>query len=113
MTAFVKALLLIYEVNGESVILITEQCSLLLDKSIVNQNYNIYNCGYLFKSQTLELSWGHGSSVFLSWTLSRTSSSHDSHEVELCHQLGEKLGLKDREQVQSSHSKTFALCVQS
>uniref|UniRef100_H3DHX2 Peroxisomal ATPase PEX1 n=1 Tax=Tetraodon nigroviridis TaxID=99883 RepID=H3DHX2_TETNG len=52
----------------------------------------------LNESQALELSWGHGSSVFLSWTLGRTSSSHDSHEVELCHQLGQTLGLKDGEQ---------------
>lgn len=69
-----------------------------------NPNDNRYNSGCLFKSQVLELSWGHGSSVFLSWTVGRTSSSHDSYEVELCHQLGEKLGLKDREQVQSCHS---------
>lgn len=66
-----------------------------------------------FKSQALELSWGHGFSVFLSWTLGRTSSSHDSHEVELCHQLGEKLGLKDREQVQSSHSFTRSILILS
>ncbi|KAG7244990.1 hypothetical protein INR49_023556 [Caranx melampygus] len=49
-------------------------------------------------NQALELSWGHGSSLFLSWTLNRTSSSFDSHRVELCRQLGEKLGLKDGEQ---------------
>lgn len=51
------------------------------------------------QNQALELSWGHGSPVFLSWTHNRTSSSLDSHKVELCRQLGEKLGLKDGEQV--------------
>uniref|UniRef100_A0A671UCX0 Peroxisomal ATPase PEX1 n=1 Tax=Sparus aurata TaxID=8175 RepID=A0A671UCX0_SPAAU len=52
----------------------------------------------LNENQALELSWGHGSPVFLSWTHNRTSSSLDSHKVELCRQLGEKLGLKDGEQ---------------
>ncbi|CAK6949536.1 peroxisome biogenesis factor 1 [Scomber scombrus] len=52
----------------------------------------------LNENQALELSWGHGSPVFLSWTQNRTSSSLDSHQVELCRQLGEKLGLKDGEQ---------------
>ncbi|XP_044027197.1 peroxisome biogenesis factor 1 isoform X2 [Siniperca chuatsi] len=52
----------------------------------------------LNETQALELSWGHGSPVFLSWTQNRTSSSLDSHKVELCRQLGEKLGLKDGEQ---------------
>nr|XP_046273576.1 peroxisome biogenesis factor 1 isoform X2 [Scatophagus argus] len=52
----------------------------------------------LNENQALELSWGHGPPVFLSWTHSRTSSSLDSHKVELCRQLGEKLGLKDGEQ---------------
>ncbi|KAI3358539.1 hypothetical protein L3Q82_014954, partial [Scortum barcoo] len=49
-------------------------------------------------NQALELSWGHGSPVYLSWTQNRTSSSLDSHKVELSRQLGEKLGLKDGEQ---------------
>ncbi|KAF3833810.1 hypothetical protein F7725_025014, partial [Dissostichus mawsoni] len=52
----------------------------------------------LNENQALELSWGHGSPVFLSWTQNRSSSSLDSHKVELCRQLGEKLGLKDGEQ---------------
>ncbi|XP_070841455.1 peroxisomal ATPase PEX1 isoform X1 [Chaetodon trifascialis] len=52
----------------------------------------------LNENQALELSWGHGSPVFLSWTLGRNPSSPDSHKVELCRQLGEKLGLKDGEQ---------------
>ncbi|XP_038580870.1 peroxisome biogenesis factor 1 [Micropterus salmoides] len=52
----------------------------------------------LNETQALELSSGNGAPVFLSWTLSRTSSSLDSQEVELCRQLGEKLGLKDGEQ---------------
>uniref|UniRef100_A0AAQ6AIP8 Peroxisomal ATPase PEX1 n=1 Tax=Amphiprion ocellaris TaxID=80972 RepID=A0AAQ6AIP8_AMPOC len=52
----------------------------------------------LNENQALELSWGHGSPVFLSWTQNRTSSSLDNHNVELCRQLGEKLGLKDGEQ---------------
>ncbi|XP_068188503.1 peroxisomal ATPase PEX1 isoform X2 [Antennarius striatus] len=52
----------------------------------------------LTENQALELSWGHGSPVFLSWTLSRTSSNQESHKVELCRQLGEKLGLQDGEQ---------------
>lgn len=58
------------------------------------------------KNQALELSWGHESPVFLSWTPSRTSSSQDSYQVELCRHLGEKLGLKDGEQVQR-HSEQF------
>uniref|UniRef100_UPI0037E7EAED peroxisomal ATPase PEX1 n=1 Tax=Semicossyphus pulcher TaxID=241346 RepID=UPI0037E7EAED len=52
----------------------------------------------LNENQALELSWGHGSPVFLSWTPNRTSSNLDSHKVELCRQLGEKLGLRDGEQ---------------
>ncbi|KAJ4928357.1 hypothetical protein JOQ06_016149 [Pogonophryne albipinna] len=52
----------------------------------------------LNENQALELSWGHGSPVFLSWTQNRSSSSLNSHKVELCRQLGEKLGLKDGEQ---------------
>ncbi|XP_036949450.1 peroxisome biogenesis factor 1 [Acanthopagrus latus] len=52
----------------------------------------------LNENQALELSWDHGSPVFLSWTHNRTSSSLDSHKVELCRQLGEKLGLRDGEQ---------------
>ncbi|XP_037651212.1 peroxisome biogenesis factor 1 [Sebastes umbrosus] len=52
----------------------------------------------LNENQALELSWGHGCPVFLSWTQNRTSSSLDSHKVELCRQLGEKLGLIDGEQ---------------
>ncbi|KAK5855166.1 hypothetical protein PBY51_005297 [Eleginops maclovinus] len=52
----------------------------------------------LNENQALELSWDHGSPVFLSWTQNRSSSSLDSHKVELCQQLGEKLGLKDGEQ---------------
>ncbi|KAM6974793.1 peroxisomal ATPase PEX1 [Tautogolabrus adspersus] len=50
----------------------------------------------LNENQALELSWGNGCPVFLSWTQNRTSL--DSHKVELCRQLGEKLGLKDGEQ---------------
>uniref|UniRef100_A0A673CK92 Peroxisomal ATPase PEX1 n=1 Tax=Sphaeramia orbicularis TaxID=375764 RepID=A0A673CK92_9TELE len=53
----------------------------------------------LNENQALELSWGNGSPVFLSWTPNRNSSNADSHTVELCRQLGEKLGLKDGEQV--------------
>ncbi|XP_030003125.1 peroxisomal ATPase PEX1 [Sphaeramia orbicularis] len=52
----------------------------------------------LNENQALELSWGNGSPVFLSWTPNRNSSNADSHTVELCRQLGEKLGLKDGEQ---------------
>uniref|UniRef100_A0A1A7WCV0 Peroxisomal ATPase PEX1 n=1 Tax=Iconisemion striatum TaxID=60296 RepID=A0A1A7WCV0_9TELE len=52
----------------------------------------------LNENQALELSWGNGSPVFLSWTQSRASSNQDAHRVELCRQLGEKLGLKDGEQ---------------
>ncbi|XP_072226452.1 peroxisomal ATPase PEX1 [Leuresthes tenuis] len=52
----------------------------------------------LNENQALELSWGNGSPVFLSWTQIRTSSSLDSHGVELCRQLGERLGLKEGEQ---------------
>ncbi|XP_013886826.1 peroxisome biogenesis factor 1 [Austrofundulus limnaeus] len=52
----------------------------------------------LKENQALELSWGNDSPVFLSWTLNRASSEQDGHKVELCRQLGEKLGLKDGEQ---------------
>ncbi|KAF3707513.1 Peroxisome biogenesis factor 1 Peroxin-1 Peroxisome biogenesis disorder protein 1 [Channa argus] len=52
----------------------------------------------LNENQALELSWGHGDPVFLSWTQNRASSSLDTHQVELCRHLGEKLGLKDGEQ---------------
>ncbi|KAK2830302.1 hypothetical protein Q5P01_018233 [Channa striata] len=51
----------------------------------------------LNENQALELSWGHGDPVFLSWIRSRASPNSDSHQVELCRQLGEKLGLKDGE----------------
>lgn len=73
------------------------------------KKYNNIALWVCFKNQALELSWGHGSPVFLSWTLNRTSSSQDSHKVELCRQLGEKLGLKDGEQVQL-HSELFVFC---
>uniref|UniRef100_A0A8C5H322 Peroxisomal ATPase PEX1 n=1 Tax=Gouania willdenowi TaxID=441366 RepID=A0A8C5H322_GOUWI len=52
----------------------------------------------LSESQALELSWGHGSQVFLSWAPVRASSSWENYKVELSRQLGEKLGLKDGEQ---------------
>ncbi|KAM3857900.1 peroxisomal ATPase PEX1 [Diretmus argenteus] len=52
----------------------------------------------LRENQALELSWGHGCTVFLSWTRNRASSNPEEHKVELCRQLGEKLGLKDGEQ---------------
>lgn len=81
----------------------------MINKSIVNQNSNTCNCGYVLKSQALELSWGDGSSVYLSWTSGRTSCSQDSHEVELCHQLGEKLGLKDREQVHLCFTRSILI----
>lgn len=48
------------------------------------------------------MSWGDASPVFLSWTVNRAASEQDEHKVELCRQLGEKLGLKDGEQVKSS-----------
>lgn len=52
----------------------------------------------LNENQALELSWGHGSPVFLSWAPNRNSSSVNGHQVELSRQLGEKLGLSDGEQ---------------
>ncbi|KAM9838240.1 peroxisomal ATPase PEX1 [Aulostomus maculatus] len=52
----------------------------------------------LGENQALELSRSHGSPVFLSWTQNRSSTSFDCHQVELCRQLGEKLGLRDGEQ---------------
>uniref|UniRef100_A0AAQ4PNB0 Peroxisomal ATPase PEX1 n=1 Tax=Gasterosteus aculeatus aculeatus TaxID=481459 RepID=A0AAQ4PNB0_GASAC len=52
----------------------------------------------LSENQALELSWGDGSPVFLSWTQNRSSCSLDGHDVELCRQMGEKLGLRDGEQ---------------
>ncbi|KAJ3608660.1 hypothetical protein NHX12_023191 [Muraenolepis orangiensis] len=52
----------------------------------------------LQENQALELSWAHGSPVFLSWTRSRSASKPEEHRVELCRQLGEKLGLKEGEQ---------------
>ncbi|XP_032391316.1 peroxisomal ATPase PEX1 [Etheostoma spectabile] len=69
----------------------TKNCFLQLSQKLIsNLSLN--------ENQALELSSSHGSPVFLSWTLNRTSSSLDSHKVELCRQLGEKLGLKDGEQ---------------
>ncbi|XP_024153343.1 peroxisome biogenesis factor 1 isoform X2 [Oryzias melastigma] len=52
----------------------------------------------LNENQALELSRDGGSTVFLSWCPSRTSSGADGHRVELSRQLGEKLGLTDGEQ---------------
>ncbi|XP_078124108.1 peroxisomal ATPase PEX1 isoform X2 [Sander vitreus] len=69
----------------------TKNCFLQLSQKLISHLS-------LNENQALELSWSHGSPVFLSWTLNRTSSSLDSHKVELCRQLGEKLGLKDGEQ---------------
>lgn len=90
---------------------------LLLHKTGVQliKRYNNYDVIYFFffQNQALELSWGSGSTVFLSWTFGRTSSSQDSRKVELCQQLGEKLGLTDGQQVQSSHSEMCALCFES
>lgn len=66
----------------------------------VKKNYrNKMLCLPVLQNQALELSWVHGNPVFLSWTQNRTSSCLDSHQVALCRQLGEKLGLKDGEQV--------------
>ncbi len=75
------------------------------------KKYYSKNCALCVcdQNQALELSWGHGSPVFLSWTQNRNSSSLDGHKVELCRQLGEKLGLKDGEQVRL-HSEQCALC---
>lgn len=72
----------------------------------INKYGAFFCCCLCSKNQALELTWGHGSSVFLSWSPSRTSSSQDSHQVELCRQLGERLGLKDGEQVHL-HSEAF------
>ncbi|KAJ0003280.1 hypothetical protein NQD34_008378 [Periophthalmus magnuspinnatus] len=51
----------------------------------------------LNENQALELSWGSGTSAFLSWTCNR-NSSNDTQRVELCRQLGERLGIEDGEQ---------------
>uniref|UniRef100_A0A4W6CWC0 Peroxisomal ATPase PEX1 n=1 Tax=Lates calcarifer TaxID=8187 RepID=A0A4W6CWC0_LATCA len=48
----------------------------------------------LNENQALELSWSHGSPLFLSWTQNRTSSSFDSHKVELCQATRRKVGPK-------------------
>ncbi|TDH04227.1 hypothetical protein EPR50_G00149680 [Perca flavescens] len=69
----------------------TKNCFLQLSQKLISHLS-------LNENQALELSWSHGSPVFLSWTLNRTSSSLDNHKVELCRQLGEKFGLKDGEQ---------------
>uniref|UniRef100_A0A3Q2QG12 Peroxisomal ATPase PEX1 n=1 Tax=Fundulus heteroclitus TaxID=8078 RepID=A0A3Q2QG12_FUNHE len=52
----------------------------------------------LQENQALELSWDNGPPVFLSWTQNRASSGPDGPNVELCRQLGEKLGLRGGEQ---------------
>ncbi|XP_077363973.1 peroxisomal ATPase PEX1 isoform X2 [Festucalex cinctus] len=53
----------------------------------------------LNENQALELSSSHGGPpVFLSWTLSSSNSGLDSHHVELCRHLAEKLGLRDGEE---------------
>ncbi len=49
------------------------------------------------QNQILELSWGVSAPVFLSWIRSRSSGPED--RVEISRQLGEKLGLKEGEQV--------------
>jgi hypothetical protein len=58
----------------------------------------------VIKNQALELSWGHDARVFLSWTRSRSPANQEDHKVALSRQLGEKLGLRDGEQVMMSHS---------
>ncbi|XP_007547653.1 peroxisomal ATPase PEX1 isoform X1 [Poecilia formosa] len=52
----------------------------------------------LQENQTLELSWDNAPPVFLTWTQNRASSDPHSNDVELCRQMGEKLGLKEGEQ---------------
>ncbi|KAM4597609.1 peroxisomal ATPase PEX1-like [Polymixia lowei] len=69
----------------------TKNCFLHLPTSLISHLS-------LHENQALELSWGHGSPVFLSWVQSRTFSNQEDHKVELCRQLGEMLGLKDGEQ---------------
>lgn len=52
----------------------------------------------LNENQALELSWGSDTSAFLSWTYNRNSSNNETQRVEMCRQLGERLGLEDGEQ---------------
>ncbi|XP_074543507.1 peroxisomal ATPase PEX1 [Halichoeres trimaculatus] len=69
----------------------TKNCFLQLPPTLVSHLS-------LKEDQAVELSWGNGLPVFLSWTQNRASSNQDSHKVELCRQLGEKLGLNDGDQ---------------
>lgn len=68
----------------------TKNCFLHLPSKLVSHLL-------LNENQALELSWGNGSVAFLSWTHTRYSSNCDTYRVELCRQLGEKLGLEDGE----------------
>ncbi|XP_072303649.1 peroxisomal ATPase PEX1 [Eucyclogobius newberryi] len=68
----------------------TKNCFLHLPQKLISHLL-------LNENQALELSWGSASSVFLSWTYNR-HSTNDPQRVELCRQLGERLGLEDGEQ---------------
>ncbi|MGH0142184.1 UNVERIFIED_CONTAM: hypothetical protein FKN15_052238 [Acipenser sinensis] len=50
-------------------------------------------------NQAIELSWGLHQSVFLSWTRCQRSAFLEENVVEINRQLGDKLGIKDQEQV--------------
>uniref|UniRef100_A0A6Q2YFT5 Peroxisomal ATPase PEX1 n=1 Tax=Esox lucius TaxID=8010 RepID=A0A6Q2YFT5_ESOLU len=69
----------------------TKNCFIHLPSNLVTQLS-------LHENQALELSWDHYSSVFLSWTKSRSPDNQEDNKAELSRHLGEKLGLRDGEQ---------------
>ncbi|KAK1172893.1 peroxisome biogenesis factor 1 isoform X1 [Acipenser oxyrinchus oxyrinchus] len=69
----------------------TKNCFLNIPSSLATQLR-------LQENQAIELSWGLHQPVFLSWTRCQRSAFLEENVVEINRQLGDKLGIKDREQ---------------